>query len=123
MCDFTMPDHRDLNTLTQRGDACLNESDGYNGFGSWYFAPCVSGHKIVALMDKWTIEEEILLGRNIPAAEALTALIGKRALLELGLLKGYDYYLTLTDSETTFNKFGSMRMGSDELDAIRDAWL
>ena len=123
MCDFTMPDHRDLNTLTQRGDACLNESDGYNGFGSWYFAPCVSGHKIVALMDKWTIEEEILLGRNIPAAEALTALIGKRALLELGLLKGYDYYLTLTDSETTFNKFSSMRMGSDELDAIRDAWL
>jgi len=123
MCTTFKPQHWQANVITQRGDACLNESDGYNGFGCWWFIPDQPQPRIVAIMDKWTEAEELILGRNIPAAEAITTLIGGRTLIELGGTESYDHYLTYTDSETTYVKFNSMKMGSNELDTIRDAWL
>ena len=44
-------------------------------------------------------------------------------MIEFGGTEKFKHYLTLTDSETTFVTFNSMKMGSDELDTIRDAWL
>ena len=43
MCDTTRPTHDHPQVITQRGDACLKEDDGYNGFGLWWVVPNLEG--------------------------------------------------------------------------------
>ena len=125
MCSTKWPDHNDIQTITQRGDACLREEDGYNGWGLWIIIPNKSGApNIIAAFDAWSPAEEQAFGRNIPAAEAATALLGDRVLVHRKLWqKHHTGHLILSDSETTYSKFGSYKLGSDGMDALRDEWL
>ena len=124
MCDTMRPTHDQPHVITQRGDACLKEEDGYNGFGLWWVVPNASGPPaIYAAFGKWSPTEEEALGRNIAAAEAVTQLIGDRVIASQGWLQPHHCaVLELTDSETTERKFASLRWGSEALDRIRDLW-
>ena len=66
-----------------------------------------------------------MLGHNAPGAEALDILLGDRGAVEHQLFDPawHDEHLILTDSETSYMKFGAIRMGSDLMDATRDEWL
>jgi hypothetical protein len=104
------------------------KEDGYNGWGVWYIVPCgpdPQEFRVYALFDSWTPEEEVLLGHNAPGAEALTILLGDRGAVEHDLFNTdwHDDHLILTDSETSFMKFGAVKMGSALMDATRDEWI
>ena len=81
MCDTARLTHGDPTVITQRGDACLKEDDGYNGFGIWWLVPNRTGPPtIYATGEKWSPSEEQAFGRNIAAAEAATQLMGDRTI-------------------------------------------
>jgi hypothetical protein len=126
MCAYAWPDHSAPTTITMRADACLNE--GWNGFGFWFVIPAAPGVippvSIIAAFDEWTAVEQAALGHNTPAAEALGLLIGHRLCARVQPWTPlHQDLLVLTDSETSAQKFGALRMGSKLMDAIRDAWL
>jgi hypothetical protein len=126
-CVRDWPLHDGPRTVTQRGDACVKE-DGYNGWGVWYvvpYGPEPKDFRVFALFDSWSPEEESMLGHNAPGAEALDILLGDRGAVEHQLFDPawHDEHLILTDSETSYMKFGAIRMGSDLMDATRDEWL
>jgi hypothetical protein len=126
-CARDWPEHDAPRTITQRGDACVKE-DGYNGWGVWFVVPHGPNprdFRVYALFDSWTTQEEALLGHNAPGAEALCILLGDRGAVEHSLFdrRWHDQHLILTDSETSFMKFGAVKMGSALMDNTRDDWL
>ena len=121
---FDIPKHDQVSTITLRGDASLNEENGYNGFGIWFLIPQTSGPPInLALFDEWSEEEQELLGRDTPMAEGLCLVLGLRFLAANPWLKPWHTsILQLTDSESCSMKFASLRAGSVRLDNARAAW-
>ena len=124
---FDIPMHDQISTITLRGDASLNEDNGYNGFGIWFLLPNKVGPPTnLCLFDEWSPEEQKLLGRNTPMAEALCLVLGTRACTSQAVRKfmqtWHEKCLQLTDSESCSMKFDSLRAGSVCLDAARAEW-
>jgi len=123
-CDVRIPEHFHHSSISQRSDACLNEPDNYNGFGVWWLIPQPNDKPIVlAAFDRWTSQEEKLLGKNIAAAEGLGIVLGAR-LVQSSIvnLDSFENMIQLSDSETAFIKFNNVRLGSILLESLRIEW-
>ena len=126
MCSTKLwPKHSDPGVITQRGDACLREDDGWNGWGIWWLVPSVSDSpNIFAAFGQWSALEERAFGRNIPAAEAVTALLGDRVVAHRQWWRSHHTgHLILSDSEGTYQKYSHLKAGSADMDACRDAFF
>ena len=121
---FELPRRGELSTICIWSDACLNEDDGYNGFGIWFLIPR-EGQKpeIFALFDVWSKEEEQHLGHNVPLAEGVCFPLALRAVAAARMAKTiHDATLHFSDSEGGSLKFGSLKTGSIPLDNTRTCW-
>ena len=121
---FTLPKRGDPSTICIWSDACLNEEDGYNGWGFWILIPNEDGPPtILAIFDTWSKDEEAQLGHNVPLAEALIFVLALRAMAAFKVAKGrHDSALHFTDSQGGSLKFASLKAGSIPLDATRACW-
>ena len=123
LCEWRWPDAHAITTISLRSDACLNE--GWNGFGAWFIVPRATGViDIFAIFDEWSELEQLQLGHNTPAAEALGVSISAKVCDREGWAQPHHLdLLALSDSETTAMKFAAVKMGSRLMDTIRDDWL